>query len=295
MCDLHVHTLHSGMCTVPVARRFCRECYSEPVELYWKLKKRGMDLVTVTDHDGIDAAEELRRYPDFFLSEEVTCHLPGGNEAHIAVYDINDRQHVEIQRRRDDLPSLLAWLNEQGLIFAINHLFSGLTGRRSAADYDWFETGFTHMESLNGAVVGRANELAVQYASYFRKTGLGGSDAHTIASAGSACTLVRGAACKQEFLDGIRAGHAVALGESGGYFRLTRDVLTICANMFREKPWTLALSPLMLGVPPVIFVNYWMEIAFAERWFARAVSGKRMPSLSGASLARPSLSGEVSL
>src|SRR4051794_32264743 len=134
-CDLHVHTLHSGMCTVPVANRFCRESYSDAIGVYAKLKHLGMDLVTITDHDSIDAAEQLRRFDDFFVSEEVTCKLPSGTEAHLAVYDINDPQHVQIQRRRHDVESLVAWLNEQQILFSINHLFSGLTGRRDAADY----------------------------------------------------------------------------------------------------------------------------------------------------------------
>ena len=61
-CDLHVHTVHSGMCTVPVLNRICRESYSSAQHVYETLKRRGMDLVTVTDHDSIDAAEVLRRF-----------------------------------------------------------------------------------------------------------------------------------------------------------------------------------------------------------------------------------------
>ena len=58
-CDLHVHTRHSGMCTLPLLRH-CRESYNDPLEVYEKLKRAGMDLVTVTDHDSIDAVEALR-------------------------------------------------------------------------------------------------------------------------------------------------------------------------------------------------------------------------------------------
>src|SRR5579864_3697932 len=136
-CDLHVHTVHSGMCTVPVLNRICRESYSSAQQVYETLKRRGMDLVTVSDHDSIDAAEALRGHPDFFLSEEVTCHLPSGNELHIGVYDLTERQHVEIQRRRDDLPRLLAYLTSEDLFYSVNHAFSALTGRRSIEDYDW--------------------------------------------------------------------------------------------------------------------------------------------------------------
>ena len=54
------------MCTVPVFQRICRESYSDSAAVYDALKRRGMDVVTVTDHDSIDAAEALRHHPDFF-------------------------------------------------------------------------------------------------------------------------------------------------------------------------------------------------------------------------------------
>src|ERR1039457_1903147 len=122
-CDLHVHTLHSDVCPVPWLGRVCRECYSEPRAVYETLKARGMDLVTVTDHDSIDASESLRSKPDFFLSEEVTAEMPSGTEIHIGVYGIDDRQHQALQARRKDFHSLIAYLNEQRLLFSINHAF----------------------------------------------------------------------------------------------------------------------------------------------------------------------------
>src|SRR5215469_3962375 len=109
-CDLHVHTLHSGMCTVPVMRAVCRESYNQLLEVYAKLKRLGMDLVTITDHDSIDAVEVLRSRPDFFLSEEVTCTLPSGGELHVGVYDITEADHVQLQRRRNDFASLRVYL-----------------------------------------------------------------------------------------------------------------------------------------------------------------------------------------
>jgi hypothetical protein len=53
------------MCSVPLARHFCRESYNEPLALYETLKRRGIGLVTVSDHDSIDSVETLRRYPIF--------------------------------------------------------------------------------------------------------------------------------------------------------------------------------------------------------------------------------------
>src|ERR1039458_895919 len=111
-CDLHVHSVHSGTLPVTVLRHFFLESYSPPNQVYAMLRKRGMDLVTLTDHDSIGGAEELRRYTDFFVSEEVTCQMPSGTQVHVGVYDPTERQHCDISRRRNDLTRLLAYLSE---------------------------------------------------------------------------------------------------------------------------------------------------------------------------------------
>src|SRR5690348_6443278 len=118
-CDLHVHSIHSGMCTVPVLKRLCRESYNDPREVYSVLKRKGMDLVTLTDHDSIGGAEPLRGFADFFLSEEVTCRMPSGTTVHIGVFDIDERQHFEMQRRCNDFVGLMAYLAEQRLFFSV--------------------------------------------------------------------------------------------------------------------------------------------------------------------------------
>jgi predicted metal-dependent phosphoesterase TrpH len=265
-CDLHVHTMHSGMCTVPVFKRICRESYNDPAEAFEILKRRGMDLVTVTDHDSIDAAEALRRHPEFFLSEEVTCRTSRGTELHIGVYDIDERDHIEIQRRRDDLPALLAYLNQREILFAVNHAFSGLTGARSEADFDDFAEYFPAVEILNGQMLPIANGHAEGFAARHRKIALAGSDSHTLASLGRTYTQVKGARDRREFIDGLKRGRTAAFGESGNYGKLLRAVLEISCGMMRERRWTLGLAPLMCGVPLVVLAIMARELAFAQRW-----------------------------
>ncbi len=171
------------MCTVPVLSRVCLESYNEPRALYDTLKQRGMDLVTVTDHDSIDAVEELRHYPDFFLSEEVTCTMPSGTEMHAGVYGIEERDHIELQRRRTDIESLLAYAIERRLFVTVNHLYSSLTGPRTEDDFAIFARDFHGVETLNGQILERSNRLAAEFAARFGKPAIGGSDAHTLASA----------------------------------------------------------------------------------------------------------------
>jgi len=263
---MHVHTIHSGMCTLPLLNRVCRESYTQPDALYEHLKRSGMDLVTVTDHDSIDAAEALRRHADFFLSEEVTCRMPSGTEIHVGVYDLGERQHVEIQKRRADIESLAAYLDEQDLFFTINHVFSRLTGRRHASDFDHFEALFPGFETLNGHMLPRMNRRSAEVAELLGKAPVAGSDAHTLASAGLAWTSVPGARTKAEFLEGVRRGRARVNGASGTYGKLTTDVLRICAAMANENPATLLLAPLALLVPAAVAVSYALEAAFLSHW-----------------------------
>ena len=268
-CDLHVHSYFSGPCTTPAAfNKFCRESYSDPEEVYSLLGQRGMDLVTLTDHDSVEGAEKLRRHSNFFVSEEVTCHMPSGTEVHIGVYDMNDRQHAQLQQRRDDLVALLMYLTERKLFFSINHVFSGLTGRRVHDDFEWFLEYFPAIETRNSHMLEQQNAHAALLAKQWKKIGIGGSDAHALPSVGTAYTEVPGARDKEEFFSGLRAGFGRVGGESGCFTKLTRDVFLVGVEMMREKQWTTILSPLALFIPVAIFLNYRHERKFSRRWAA---------------------------
>src|SRR5260370_23973647 len=156
-CDLHVHSIASGMFTAPGLNRICRESYNDPAEVYDRLKRMSMSIVTITDHDSIDGAEALRHHPDFFLSEEVTVRMPSGTEMHMGVYGMTERDHVEIQRRKTDFIALLMYLTERKLFFSANHVFSGLTGRREPEDFHWFESYVPAFERRNGQMCREAD------------------------------------------------------------------------------------------------------------------------------------------
>jgi len=265
-CDMHVHSYFSGACTTPVLGKFCRESYSDPEDVYGVLQQRDMDLFTLTDHDSIDGCEKLRHHSNFFLSEELTCRMPSGTEVHIGVYDFHERQHAQLQQRRNDLTALLMYLSERQLFFSINHVFSSLTGSRKREDFTWFQEYFPAIEVRNSHMLGAANVNAARLARYWHKIAIGGSDAHALPSVGTAYTEVAGAHDKEEFFAGLRNGMGRVAGESGCFSKLTRDVFLIGIEMMREKCWTTLLAPLGLLVPAVTFLNYYNERKFSRRW-----------------------------
>ena len=267
------------MCSLPVLRRICRESYSDPLELYEALKCRGMDLVTVTDHDSIGAAESLRRFPDFFLSEEVTCTTPSGTELHAGVYGITESDHVEIQRRRTDLPSLIAYLNENNILFSINHVFSRLTGARTDADFQLITRKFPAVETRNGQLLEACNRPAADFAERWGKAIVAGSDAHTLDGVGKTYTEVPMARNASEFLDGLRRASGRAMGESGSFPKLTRAIVGVAWDMCGEVPWTFALTPLFTAIPAVTLMSQTIDLFFSRKW-SRRQRGARTPACS---------------
>jgi predicted metal-dependent phosphoesterase TrpH len=278
-CDLHVHSVASGMFDAPVLSRICRESYNDPTEVYQRLKHLGMSVVTITDHDSIDAVEVLRRYPDFFLSEEVTVKMPSGTLMHLGVYGISERDHAEIQRRRNDFIALLMYLTERKLFFSVNHVFSGLTGRRDEEDFRWFASYVPAFEGRNGQMWKGANAGAQKLARRLGKVAIAGSDSHTIAGVGRTYTEVAGARTTEEFLAGLRTGTGVICGAHGGYLKLTADVYRIIWAMLCDQPWTLPLMPAAVLTPAFTAAHWLNEIGFCRKWSAKLDSEEKKQRL----------------
>jgi hypothetical protein len=200
----------------------------------------------------------------------VTCITPSGTEIHVGAYGIEERDHVELQRRRKDVPSLAAYLDERRIFFSINHVFSGLTGRRTDSDFVLFQEFFPALETLNGQIPGINNSTAAVLARDWRKAVVGGSDAHTLASLGETYTEVPSAEGIRAYLRGLRHGHAQTRGASGNYFKLTSAIASIGFALIGEHPAMALLAPLLLPVVPVVtLVNYVCEILFERKWSRR--------------------------
>jgi hypothetical protein len=199
----------------------------------------------------------------------VSCTLPSGNGVHVGVYDITERDHIELQRRRDDVPAFAAYCRERDLLYAVNHVFSGLTGSRALADFGVFQEWFPAIETLNGHIPSASNSEADSLAALWRKIPLGGSDSHTLAELGRAFTEAPGARNKQEFLCALKAGHCRARGFSGSARVLTTAVCTIAWNVPKEHAWSLLLTPLMLAIPFATAGAAVRDWFFTARWRRR--------------------------
>jgi predicted metal-dependent phosphoesterase TrpH len=298
-CDLHVHSLRSGAVDLPVLNRLGNECYSEPRAVYAQARRRGMDLVTLTDHDTIEGALEIASLPGTFVSEEVTCELPGDRRIHLGVWDISEAQHRRIATLRHDAEGLFAFLAEERVPFCVNHLFSALTGKRELRDFHVALGSAPLLEARNGMMSSLVNSYATQAGTEIGMPAVGGSDAHTLASVARAYTVVEGASTREEFLEGLRVGRTIPAGTSGSYARLTADVARVFAGGYLDNARhslagagagarmavMLAAIPLLPLMPLVTAAIYLHERAFATRhWHefqAAALRPSRRPERPG--------------
>ena len=197
--DLHVHSCHS-LRSGNLRFLKSRDCYSRPEDVYRVAKARGMDLVTITDHDSIGGClEYLDRHPDasdFFISEEVSCRLPQGDvEVHLGVYGMDERLHRELQPLRRDVFEVTARLREAGVFFVLNHL---LHFYRRQLPLDAYLELLDEVPGARSAKRHHASRRTTRSSSRSRCDGtarlrvamVGGSDAHTLRRVGRTWTEV---------------------------------------------------------------------------------------------------------
>src|SRR2546428_10021948 len=86
--DMHCHSSASEHSRLGVQRAVgLPECATAPQEVYELAKRRGMDFVTITDHDTIAGVMQIAERPDVFVSEELTAHFRGeGQAVHVLCY-----------------------------------------------------------------------------------------------------------------------------------------------------------------------------------------------------------------
>ncbi len=230
--DLHCHSVFSTFKYFRIANT--RDSYNRPEEVYRLAKERGMDFVTLTDHDSIDGCLRLLNdHPDltdFFISEEVETWFPDTRQRiHVNVFDITERQHAEIQRLRDNLYDVHEYLRQERILASANHMFQNYRMRNSPRQY--FEEMlrmFDVFEVKNGAMASQHNRLIEDLMAVVReKRGavslVAGSDAHTLSPLARVYTVAE-AETYRVFLDKVRSGECFVWGSEMGFRVLLSDV-----------------------------------------------------------------------
>jgi predicted metal-dependent phosphoesterase TrpH len=230
--DLHVHSWHSGYNhDLPFLRS--RDCYADPVAVYRTAKARGMDFVTITDHDSLDGCLELLdRLPeasaDVIVGEEISCRLPGsGIEVHFGVWGLTEALHRDVQPLRQNAFEVAACLRAAGVLFSFNHPVHFYRGQVPLDEYLRLVDAAAAVETRNGAMLPAHNDLARRLVR--SRAEVGGSDAHTLRRVGCTWTEAPGGT-PAEFLASIAAGRGRVGGDHGGTLPLAADIYGVIAQ-----------------------------------------------------------------
>jgi glycosyltransferase involved in cell wall biosynthesis/predicted metal-dependent phosphoesterase TrpH len=227
--DMHVHSTASELSKLGIQRSLhLPECATPPEEVYRLAKRRGMDFVTITDHDTIVGALELAHLPDTFISEELTVWFRGEPQAvHVLCYGITPDDHEWLQAHNDDVEACAEYLNASGITAALAHPFYAVEAPLTARHRRRLAQLFPIWETRNGSRAKELNLPAFVYIETHGGTAIGGSDDHAGIDIGRTFTETPPAASPEEFLAHIRAGRADAHGAQGSAAKWTHAAMSL--------------------------------------------------------------------
>ncbi|MBA2240864.1 MAG: PHP domain-containing protein, partial [Solirubrobacterales bacterium] len=230
--DMHCHSTASQTAKLGISRSIgLPECATPPEEVYELARSRGMDFVTITDHDTIDGALAIAHLPGVFVSEELTVGFAGEPQAvHVLCWGIEAADHEFLQRHNDDVETCAAYLREHEIASALAHPFFSVAAPLTSRHRRRLAELFDVWETRNGS---RAPELNAPAAIYVETRGgseSGGSDDHAGVDIGRTYTETPHAVGPAEFLAHVRSGKAKAGGEQGSAAKWAHAALALAVR-----------------------------------------------------------------
>jgi glycosyltransferase involved in cell wall biosynthesis len=253
-CDLHVHSVYStDSGNYALQRARLGESYTQPGRVYRVCKARGMDLVTISDHNTVEGALRIAHEPDTFLSVEVTTRFPEDEvPLHVLVWNLSEEDHRDLQPYRPSVYELVAFLRDRGLAHALAHPLYRMGPPLTATHVERMMLLFRVWEGRNGARSRESNELACRLAAAVtpgflsqlaERHGIepvhggrialsGGSDDHGALDIATTWTSASGATV-EELLASVARGEGSVAGAHGSTAKLAHAVAALFANAYR--------------------------------------------------------------
>ncbi|MBS3763785.1 MAG: PHP domain-containing protein, partial [Planctomycetes bacterium] len=257
--DLHIHSKYSNRPSEWFLRRIgAPESYVEPETIYKRCKARGMDFVTITDHNRIEGALDIAHLPGTFISSEITTYFPeDGCKVHCLVYGIAEEEFERIQEVRESIYELREFLFEEDILHSIAHPLYRINNRLSLEHIEKLLLLFNRFEAINGSerqdvsrltcalmeslTEKKIEELANNYdiepvgPAPWIKSLSGGSDDHSGIYAGAACTVTPKAETVGEFLGHLDALRYQPAGRGGSCLRFAHSIYHIAYQYYRSR------------------------------------------------------------
>ncbi|HTW94110.1 MAG TPA: glycosyltransferase [Tepidisphaeraceae bacterium] len=271
--DLHCHSRASTEAGEAVLNALqCPESYSEPAEVYAEAKRRGMDFVTITDHDTLNGVATMLHLPDVLTGEELTCYFPEDQcKMHVLVWGLNAEDHRALQAMAADIYKVADYLADHQLAHSVAHplyrqndrlekwhverlilLFKGfetLNGAHSPLHRDAFEPLLDDLTSDRVAHLAAVHSLSPRWPAPHVKARTGGSDDHGLFNIGRTWTeFPEEVATTQNLLDALRRGRCRPGGEAGSSLKLAHNFYSVGVRYYTRQILTPDDSPTITSI-----------------------------------------------
>jgi len=267
--DLHLHSKFSDRPSEWFLQRLgTSESYTEPDFVYDTAIQRGMDFVTITDHNKIDGAIYLKeKYPyKVFTGVEVTTYFPeDGCKIHLLIYGLDESQFESVQHLRENIYKLRDYIKKENLAYSVAHATYAVNNRLNITHIEKLILLFDVFEGINGSRSSLPNQVLIDtlanltpddierlYKIYniepFSDTawvkGLtGGSDDHAGIFIAKTYTEANVNSI-DEFLDAIRTKKTICRGRENNFQGLAFAIYKIAYEFSKTKSSKFSNSPL---------------------------------------------------
>jgi hypothetical protein len=256
--DLHVHSACSENPTAKAIRFFrSRESFTSPEDVYASARARGMDFVTITDHNTLNGSLAIAHLPGTFLGCELDTWFPEDDcRVHVVALGIDEATFAEAMQVKTSIYDLVALLREAGVAHYLAHPLFDMTGKLTPDIVEKMLLLFNVLEGRNGARVVRCNGLLREVVAAltpeaiwdmaerqgiepygetpWRKGLTGGSDDHSGLFTAGAYTVAGGDGSPQGFLESVARGDCRAGGEDSDARLLAHSIYTTSFWRLRE-------------------------------------------------------------
>lgn len=269
--DLHTHSKYSKKPTEWFLKRIgAAESYTEPENLYKILKNRGMDFVTITDHNNIKGCLKLKEkyQDDTFISVESTATFPeDGCKVHILIYDIDENIFREIENLRNNIYDLRDFLIANEIAHSVAHPVYSVNNKLTVDHVEKLLVLFNTFEGINAcrsamyndkfiAIIKSITQEKIDYLSekhhiepkgknYYKKTITSGSDDHSGLMLGKGFTYSKTAKDINDFIKDLKNGDVFYEGESADFYTIAFNIYKI-AYEYSQKNKTISMTGTLL-------------------------------------------------
>jgi len=276
--DLHCHSAASTEADEAALNAIgCPECYSEPEQVYAQARSRGMDFVTITDHDALGGVSRLvaAGKPGVLVGEEFTCYFPeDGCKMHVLVWGLSPADHGELQRHAKDVYACARIIEERNLAHAVAHpvyrqndklerwhlerlllMFKGfecLNGAHSILHRESFEPVLDELTPAKLGEYAARHDMAPRWPEPHVKARTGGSDDHGLFNVGLTWTeFPPDVRTTDDLLDCLRTARCRPGGEAGSSLKLAHNFYSVGLKYYTRqadaKPAKPSVTNLMLS------------------------------------------------